>query len=199
VEELLPAESARAALDLAIDVFNIGWVGRISREKGPDILVETLPALQDLPVHVTFIGDGPERLMLERRVRQLGLESSVSWRGEMPRAARFLGAFDLLVNSSRTEGTPITLFEAMHAGVPIVATSVGGVPDVVSSSEGILIQPEDPAALASAIRRVHDAPADARNRAAQARDRLEKEFAAAPWIDSYGRIYERAIANRVSR
>jgi glycosyltransferase involved in cell wall biosynthesis len=199
VDEPLPPESARAALDLSNDVFNIGWIGRMSREKGPDILVEALPALRDLAIHITFIGDGAERRTLERKVRELGLESSVSWRCEVPRAARLLQAFDLLVNSSRTEGTPITLFEAMHAGVPIVATSVGGVPDVVSSSEAILIEAEDPPALASAIRRVHDAPADARNRAMEARKRLDREFASAPWIDSYGRIYEKAIAHRVSR
>jgi glycosyltransferase involved in cell wall biosynthesis len=199
VDELLPPESARAALGLLKNVFNIGWIGRISREKGPDILVEALPALRDITTHITFIGDGPERRTLERRVKELGLHSNVSWRGEVPRAARLLGAFDLIVNSSRTEGTPITLFEAMHAGVPIVATPVGGVPDVISSNEAILIEPEDPAALASAIRRVHDAPSDARNRAMEARDRLEKEFAAAPWIDSYGRIYEKAITNGISR
>lgn len=199
VEELLPPESALATLQLSKDVFNIAWIGRISREKGADVLIDALPALHDLAIQVTFIGEGAERPKLERIARELEVEGSVSWRGEVPRAARLLPAFDLLVISSRTEGTPITLFEAMHAGVPIVATSVGGVPDVVSSNEAVLIQPEDPAALASAIRRVHDTPADARVRAVHARNRLESEFAAAPWIDSYGRIYEMAITARTSR
>jgi glycosyltransferase involved in cell wall biosynthesis len=199
VEELLPPESARATLQLSKDTFNIGWIGRVSREKGADILVEALPPLSDIAIHVTFIGEGAERGNLERRAGQLGVQNSVSWRGEVPRASRLLSAFDLLVISSRTEGTPITLFEAMHAGVPIVASSVGGIPDVVSSDEAILIQPEDPAALVSAIRRVHDAPADARARAVRARDRLQSEFAAAAWIDSYGRIYEVAMTARTSR
>jgi glycosyltransferase involved in cell wall biosynthesis len=84
----------------------------------------------------------------------------------------------------------------MHAGVPIVATSVGGVPDVVSSEEALLIPAENPAALASAIREVHDHPADATARTARARTRLEKDFAAAPWIESYDRIYRDAAAAR---
>jgi glycosyltransferase involved in cell wall biosynthesis len=189
-------ESARAALGLNEDVFNIGWVGRISREKGPDVMIDALPLLKDLPVHVTMIGDGAERTHLERRAKQLHVGQMVDWRGEVTPASPLMPAFNLFVNSSRTEGTPITLFEAMAAGVPIVATTVGGVPEVISSSEAVLVRPGDPAALASAVREVHDTPAKASARAARARSRLEKEFAATPWIDSYGRIYAIAIGKR---
>jgi glycosyltransferase involved in cell wall biosynthesis len=199
VEEPVPPETARASLQLSANVFNVGWIGRISREKGADVLIEALPALEDLTIHVTFIGEGPERPKLEHRAKELEVEDRVSWRGEVPQAARLLRAFDLLVISSRTEGTPITLFEAMHAGIPIVATSVGGVPAVVSSEEAELIQPENPVALASAIRRVHDMPDEARVRAGNARTRLQRQFAPAPWIDSYRRIYEMAITARTSR
>jgi glycosyltransferase involved in cell wall biosynthesis len=199
VEEPVTPEAARAGLRLSANAFNIGWIGRISREKGADVLIDALPTLEDLKIHVTFIGEGRERPKLEHRARELKVENRVSWRGEVPQAARLLRAFDLLVISSRTEGTPITLFEAMHAGIPIVATSVGGVPDVVSAEEAELIQPENPVALASAIRRVYDMPDEARVRAVHARNRLQSEFAAAPWIDSYRRIYEMAIAIRASR
>ena len=199
VEEPLPPESARASLRLSANVFNIGWIGRISREKGADVLLEALPALDDLNLHVTFIGEGRERPKLEDKARKLHVEDRVSWRGEVPQAARLLRALDLLVISSRTEGTPITLFEAMHAGIPIVATLVGGVPDVISSNEAELIQPDNPPVLAAAIRRVHENPEAARVRAVLARSRLESGFAAAPWIDSYKRIYEMAIAVRTSR
>jgi glycosyltransferase involved in cell wall biosynthesis len=84
----------------------------------------------------------------------------------------------------------------MHAGVPVVVTSVGGVPDVVSPDEALLIPPEDPRALAAAIREAHEHPADAAARAARARRRLEKDFAAAPWIDAYDRIYRTATDAR---
>ena len=70
-------------------------------------------------------------------------------------------AFDVFVLSSRTEGTPIALFEAMAAGIPVVASAVGGVPDVVSSREALLVNPEDPAALAAAITETLENPAAA--------------------------------------
>jgi glycosyltransferase involved in cell wall biosynthesis len=192
----LSSESAREELNLSIELFHIGWVGRISREKGPDVLIEAIPALRDLNIHVTLIGEGVERRKLEQRARELQIEDRISWPGEVARASRLFPAFDVFVNSSRTEGTPITLFEAMHAGVPIVATSVGGVPDVISSDEALLIPAEDPAALASVIREVHDHPADAAARAARARTRLEKDFAATPWIEAYDRIYRDIAAAR---
>lgn len=198
-EERSSPEAAREALGLSLEVFHIGWVGRISHEKGADILIEALPALTDIDLHVTLIGSGDERAKLEQRVKRLRLEDRVSFPGEVPRASRRFSAFDLFVLSSRTEGTPITLFEAMDASVPIVATSVGGVPDVLSSNEAILVEPEDPAALAAAIRQVHDEPANASLRAVRARERLHNEYAVAPWIDSYARIYEMAITARTSR
>jgi glycosyltransferase involved in cell wall biosynthesis len=181
------------------DAFRIVWVGRMSHEKGPDILIEALASLKDLPVHVTMIGDGAERSGLESRAKLLQLDRQVSWAGEIPRASRLLSAFDLLVISSRTEGTPITLFEALHAGVPVVATAVGGIPDVVSDAEAILIPPGDIAALSSAIRRVVGAPAEARHRAAAGRKKLEVDFAPAPWLESYERIYRDAVARRGRR
>jgi glycosyltransferase involved in cell wall biosynthesis len=195
-DEQLAPEAARAALGLSLEAFHIGWVGRISHEKGADTLIEAIPALTDIKLHVTLIGDGVDRAQLERRVKELHIEDRVSFRGEVDRAARLFAALDLFVLSSRTEGTPITLFEAMHAAVPIVATSVGGVPDVVSSDEALLIQSDDPAALASAIREVHDHPADAAARATRARSRLEKDFAAAPWIEAYDRVYQAAAEAR---
>ncbi len=198
VETALTRKLARETLRLSDDLFNIGWVGRISHEKGPDVLIEALPALKDLLVHVTMIGDGVEHTKLQHRAQKLQVEEMVSWPGEVPRASRLFRAFDLLVISSRTEGTPIVLFEAIDAGVPIVATSVGGVPDVISLHEALLIRPEDPAALAAAVREVHNAPTEAARRAIQARSRLDKDFAVEPWIESYERIYKDAVATRNS-
>lgn len=195
VDAQLSPETARQELGLSAGVFNIGWVGRMSSEKGPDVLIESLPALEDLGIHVALIGDGPDRRKLEQRVRELGVEDRVSWTGEVHRASRLFPAFDLFVNSSRTEGTPITIFEAMHAKIPIVATSVGGVPDVLSSDEALLIPPENAGALAAAIRQVHNEPEKAVARAIRAQRRLEKAFSATQWIESYERIY-RSVTNR---
>ncbi|MDH5284682.1 MAG: glycosyltransferase, partial [Gemmatimonadota bacterium] len=109
--------------------------------------------------------------------------------GLVPGAGQLVGAFDLLVLSSRTEGTPIVLFEAMQAGVPIVATAVGGVPDVLGPDTALLVPPGQPALLASAIQSVARDPAAALARAAKAKARLESEFAPGPWLAGYEALY----------
>ena len=197
-DSVLAADLVAQPPQLSRDAFKIAWIGRMTSEKGPDILIEALAALKDLPVHVTMIGEGSERPELQSRAKELQLDGRISWAGEIPRAARLLPAFDLLVISSRTEGTPITLFEAMHANVPVVAAMVGGIPDVVSPTEAILIPPGDSAALARAIREVVNAPAEARVRATRARNRLATDFAPTPWLDAYDRIYRDATRARES-
>ncbi|HEX4600974.1 MAG TPA: glycosyltransferase [Gemmatimonadales bacterium] len=186
---LLDRAHARRALGIPPHGFHVGWVGRISSEKGADVLVDALAYLGDRPLMVSILGTGPERAPLERRARALGVAARIRWHGAMTDAARLFAAFDVFVLSSRTEGTPIVLFEAMAAGVPIVATRVGGVPDVVSAAEAKLVPADDPSALAAAIRAVQDAPATAAWRAGAARARLAQDFGVAPWLERYETIY----------
>jgi glycosyltransferase involved in cell wall biosynthesis len=109
--------------------------------------------------------------------------------GQVTEAARLIKAFDVLVLSSRTEGTPMVLFEAMAARVPVVATAVGGVPDVVSQNEALLVPPDRPDELASAIAAVRNDPAAARTRADAAAKRLATEYAVGPWVERYAAVY----------
>lgn len=190
-------ESAQLALGLSPDDFNVVWVGRISREKGPDVMIDALAQLRDLPVRLTVIGEGRERQFLEKYAATIDVDSRIDWKGVIPDASGMLPGFDLLVISSRTEGTPIVLLEAMSAGLPIVTTAVGGIPAVVSEDEAMLVAAENPESLALAIRNVQSDPHAASIRANRARERLDREFALGPWIDSYNMIYENAI--RVSR
>ncbi|MDQ3809881.1 MAG: glycosyltransferase [Chloroflexota bacterium] len=189
---LLDRASARRALSTPANHFLIGWVGRVSREKGPDILVRALPELTDLPLAVSFVGDGRELPLVKQLTDTLDVGSRVRWHGTMRDAGRLFPAFDVLVLSSRTEGMPIVLFEAMAAGVPIIAARVGGVPDVLGPEEALLTPAEDPAALAAAIRQVYDNPAGAAARARAACVRLARQFSVAPWVAAYGRIYHQA-------
>jgi glycosyltransferase involved in cell wall biosynthesis len=182
---------ARRTLGLADGPFTIGFVGRLIRAKGPDVLVEALPLLGDLPWRAVIIGDGGERAALEGRVKELGLEGRVLLAGHLDEATDLFPAFDAFVLSSRTEGTPITLFEAMAAEVPIVASAVGGVPDVVSDREGILVEPERPPVLAAALRAIHREPGAARERARAAALRVTREFAPATWLARHAEIYRR--------
>jgi len=196
---LLSKQAARTSLGVSDARFNICWMGRISHEKGADVLLDALSRLDDLALQVTFIGDGSIRPALERKARELSLNGRVTWQGQVRQASRLLPAFDLLVISSRTEGTPMTLFEAIHAGVPVVATSVGGVPDVVSAAEAMLVPPENPVALADAIRKVYDDRAAAGARADSARTRLGRQFDFARWIESYEGVYTAAIRSKERR
>jgi len=193
-EPALPRAAARAELGLPVGAFAIGWVGRLSAEKGGDVFVEALARLASVPFVACVIGDGPDRAGLEARAAQLGLAERVRWCGVRSHAGRLFGAFDAFVLSSRTEGTPIVLLEAMHAGVPVVATRVGGVPDVVGADDAWLVASEDPEALAAALREVRADAAGAARRAAAARRRLDAEFAPGPWLDAYERIYREARA-----
>lgn len=197
--ELLTREHARERLGIAGESVRFGWVGRLSREKGPDVLVEALAHVKDLPFEVSYVGDGPGTEGLKDRARALGVGDRVSFHGAVPEAGTLCRAFDFFVLSSRTEGTPIALLEAVAARVPVIATRVGGVPDVVTENEAILVPPEDPRALAAAIRAVlEDRPA-AERRAVAAEQRLKTRFALDPWLDRYTAIYEQLRPGAVSR
>jgi glycosyltransferase involved in cell wall biosynthesis len=192
----LSRAEARAALGVPPGGPRVGWAGRLTPEKGPDVLVEAAGRLTDLDLAFSLLGAGSERDRLGARARALGLADRLTFHGILPRAGRLMRGFDLLVLSSRTEGTPIVLFEALAAGVPVVATAVGGVPDVVSAGEAVLVPPDDPAALADAIRRVVADPAAAASRARAGAARLAAAFGVEPWLDAYEEIYLKLAAER---
>lgn len=186
----VPRDEARRALGLHGDAPVLGWVGRLSVEKGPDVLVRALAELRDLPLQVAVVGDGPERATLATLAASLGVGDRIRWCGAVEGAARYFRAFDLLVLSSHTEGTPIVLFEAMAAGVPIVATAVGGVPDLVGNDEAVLVDRPEPGAVAAAIRRALADRAGGAARAERARARLVRDFAIDGWLDRHERLYD---------
>jgi glycosyltransferase involved in cell wall biosynthesis len=152
-----------------------------------------------LPLTISVIGDGSERARLEELTRAEGLSDRVHFHGTVPDAARYITAFDVFVLSSRSEGTPVTLLEAIAAKVPVVVTSVGGVPDVVGPAEAMLVPPEDPRALAEAIRLVIQDPTAAGRRAEAAAQRLHANFGMERWIDAHDRVYNQIAPNRAHR
>ena len=187
--EPLPRAEARRALGLDPAEPLVGWIGRVSHEKGADVLLAALAKLPAARAHAAVVGDGPEREALAARARALGLAGRVHWLGLVPEAGRLASAFDVFVLSSRTEGTPIALLEAMAARLPIVASAVGGVPDVVSKDEAWLVPAEDPAALAAALEAALADVPSARARGEAARRRLEREFAPDAWLARHEALY----------
>jgi glycosyltransferase involved in cell wall biosynthesis len=188
VEPARSRSEARAALGIADSAFRFGWVGRVYGDKGPDVLIEALGRLPELDWQLSVIGEGPDLPAVRARAATLGIGGRVSWHGTVPRAGGLMAAFDAFVLSSRTEGTPMVLLEAMAAGTPVAATTVGGVPDVVGPGEALLVPPEDPAALAAALRSLMQDAAAARGRAAAATERL-RAYDAGLWLDRYDTVY----------
>lgn len=191
----LTRTEARRSLGLPQYGFIVGWVGRLSHEKGLDILIDALAAFPTLDVHLSVIGDGRERAALTRRATktELARQRRIYWHGQILEAGRLLAAFDVLVISSRTEGTPMLLFEAMATGVPIITAAVGGIPDVVNSTEALLVPAGDTRALTAAIDEVHRDATGARRRAIAATIRLANDHQREEWAARYDSVYDAAI------
>ncbi len=138
--------------------FTIGTIGRLSTEKGYKYLIEALRLLinEGIDARLVIIGEGYERNLLEELVLRFELKDSVILPGYRPYAKNYLPYFNVFIISSLTEGLPITLLESMQAKVPIVATKVGGISDVLQNGRaGLLIQPSKPHALAQSIHRLY--------------------------------------------
>lgn len=191
VEPSLDRAAARARLGAPINGPLIGWVGRVSPEKGPDVMLDALQFLKDRDANVCMVGDGPELTRIRRAAARLGLSSRTCFPGAITNAQSILRAFDVLALSSRSEGLPMVLLEAAWAGIPIVATAVGGVPALLEAGGGLLVPPEDPRLLAAALDAALGDPSGAAARARSLSGRLETDAGKEDWIDKYESLYER--------
>ncbi len=144
---------ARQALGLPADAFVVAAVGRLVPVKGFDLLVQALPALRDaLPDALVLVaGDGPERERLAARAERLGVLDHVRLLGSHTDVVDVLAAADVLAAPSRNEGMGRALVESMALGVPVVASTVGGIPAVVDDDVGRLVASDDAGALAAAL------------------------------------------------
>lgn len=130
----------------------IGTIANLYPTKGLDILIRAFVELTELSARLVIVGEGPERAKLEQLIAELGLNDRVTLIGAIPDAAKLLSAFDIFVLSSRKEGLPYALLEAMAADLPIIATAVGAIPEMIENEKnGIIVPPEDVAALARAL------------------------------------------------
>lgn len=199
---MLERAAARERLALPAEGFVVGFVGRLSAEKGPDVALDTLAALArggDAATMLAMVGDGHDGGALRARADSLGLRDRVRWCGAVADVGRCYSAFDAFLLSSRTEGTPVALLEAVAARVPVVAARVGGVPAVLGDQGGLLVAAEDVAGFAAALAAVRDDRAAAHARAGHAHARLLDQFDVSRWIDRHDSIYQQAIAHAATR
>jgi glycosyltransferase involved in cell wall biosynthesis len=134
----------------ALDQKVIGVIGRLSPEKGQMIFLRAMEkTARSFPgVKALIIGDGQDRAMLEGFCREKGLNEQVMFLGHQEKIADYYQLLDLLVLPSLSEGLPNTVLEAMTFGVPVLATAVGGVPEIIQNGNGMMVPPNDPGALA---------------------------------------------------
>ncbi len=182
VRPLAPMPPAR---DLAGSGPVIGAIGALVDHKAHGVLVD---AMVDLPgVRCVIAGQGPLRAALEQRVRRHGLQDRVQLLGQREDIAAVMAALDLLVHPSIEEGMGQVVVEAMAAGLPVLVTAAGGLPEVVGSG-AVTVPPGDSKALASAVR----SRLDAREDAAPARERALREFSVDSMVEGTLAAYHEA-------
>lgn len=176
----------RAELRLAPERRLIGGVGRLTRQKGFDLLIDALARLPDDDVDLLLVGSGEAREALEAQARELGVHQRVHFAGYRRDVARLLGALDVYVQPSRFEGMPNALLEAMAAGCPIVASAVDGNRELVDGGvHGWLVRPDDAAALANTVAAALRDRSEARRRGAAAQERAAREFGVTAMVDAW--------------
>ena len=159
---LLSRAEARQSLNIPADAIVVGTIANHYKTKGLDVLLQAVAGTKKEignNLQVIILGDGPERRRLEALIDKLDLHSCVRLTGFLPDAAKYLTAFDIFVLPSRKEGSPYILLEAMHAGLPIIATTVGAIPTIITNGEhGLLVPRESPDALSTALRKLINDP-----------------------------------------
>jgi glycosyltransferase involved in cell wall biosynthesis len=172
----------------------VGAVGRLSPEKGFDQFIEAAAcvARQKQGVGFVLFGEGPLRKALTRQIAERGLGRRFVLGGFRPDVNRFLPYFDVAVLSSHTEGLPVVVLEALAAGVPVVATAVGGTPEVIEEGvQGYLVPPGDPTSLADRILRLLDSDSIRRTMGERGRQRVREKFSFAEMATRYQQLFDR--------
>lgn len=180
----------------------ISVVGRLAPIKNHDLLIEAAAALRDQGRDCRFVivGGGTEAERLQARVRELGLDDSVLFLGWRSDLERIYAGSDVVALTSRNEGTPVCLIEAMSAGRAVVATDVGGVRDVLEDGRlGVLVPSDDVASLVAALLRLIDDPAFAEELGRRGAEVIPQRFGVDRLLRDVGEMYDELLADRAQR
>jgi glycosyltransferase involved in cell wall biosynthesis len=182
---------ARAELGAGEDSFVVGCVARLSAEKNHAGLLEAFAELLETEPNAILAcaGDGPLADALRAQTSAAGIASHVRWLGAVDDMQSFYSAIDVCALNSNREGLPLCLLEAMSFGVPVVASDVGGVGELLADDAGLLVPPRAPAALSRALLSLSAEPALAAKIAANGRARVRKSYGVDHMVDRYVELY----------
>ena len=184
----------------AADATDLLFIGELRHLKGVDVLIDAIAKLRgDGRAHTaTIVGGGNERGAFEQQAARLDLAGAVRFQGVMPARQAFAHG-RVLVVPSRAEGLPYVILEAGAAGKPVIATKVGGIPEIFGADQHRLVPPNDAAALAEAIAASLDRPDETRTAAEALRARISQSFTIDAMVDGVLAAYAEARAARASR
>lgn len=195
----LPREVSRASMGIQDHEMLLVAVGKLQEQKGYPVLLEaTAIAVRRAPsLKLVIAGEGPLQAELAMLARQLGIADRVCFLGFVSDIASLLKAADVFAMASYFEGHPVALLEAMAAGRAVVATSVGGIPEMVRQGEtGVLVPPSDPHALASAIAQTASDPSLRVRLGACAAQDVRQRFSIQAAVAQYVALYEELLGRR---
>lgn len=197
-ERPLTREAARRTLSLPEDAWIATSVTHFTVSKNVELFIDSAAIVAEaIPdAHFVIVGTGPLRAACEAKIRDAGLASRIHVLGELPDAQPALGASDAFVLSSRSEGMPNALMEALATGLPCVATDVGGCSELIPSpAEGTLVPSEDAAAMAEALLDIHRDPAGAASRAAGGQRHIRAHYSLDALLSRTVAAYDRLLAD----
>lgn len=190
------ADSEPELIRFCNGAFVVGVISRLSDEKGLEYLIHAVEELvqSGRDVKAVILGEGPQRESLQRCLAASKLTDRILLAGYRPKAHRYLPLFDVFVLPSLTEGLPMTLLEAMQAGVPIVASRVGGIPGLLKQGAlGVLVEPGDSRGIRIAIDQLYIDRAKGVSMAAAAREEAVSNYSSRRMAEQYARIYTTVI------
>jgi glycosyltransferase involved in cell wall biosynthesis len=194
-----PAILTRLGFESFREPILVGAAGNLRPVKGYDVLLEAASlALRRVPqLRFAIWGEGPARPALEAAVSRLGLAGRLVFPGRIPDPAASLAACDLFVQPSRSESFGLAAAEAMACGVPVIASAVGGLTDLIEDGiTGLLTAPDSPAGLATSIAYLADDPGLRNRMGAAARERIVNRFTLETMVQSYKVLYENLMRGK---
>ena len=193
-------QKIRSEFGIPDDAFLLGSVGRLSEGKGHKHVIAAIDIIAEtgIPVHLTLVGDGPLQRDLLQQSSEIGWGSRVHFFGKRFDVPDVMAAFDVFVHPSLWEGFGVVLLEAMALGLPIVASDVGAIPEIVLNGQtGLLVPPGDPPGLAAGIMRLYRDPKLANQLGRAGKSRLAQHFSLNEMVRKTIEVYEELLQRSV--